>query len=243
MRTAQRTPPEPSHWDVVLRAWEQLDLPEGWRAEIIEGDIVLTDPYGDQEGPPPVWEVVLRAWEALDLPEGWRAGIIDHDIRVSRVPEGPPSRILARVRDRLAVWGSPTGDGATAALRPPTQRFDVRVPELGFLASPDLVVPDEEPPSGEGARGAAVRLVAEVVADNGDGRAREAAPRGYAHAAVPVYLLIDPADAEAGGAPTVTCYSRPDGGVFRQVEKAAPGGPIHLPEPFDLTLDTSGFPA
>lgn len=30
-----------THWDVVLRAWEELDLPEGWRAEIIEGDISI----------------------------------------------------------------------------------------------------------------------------------------------------------------------------------------------------------
>ncbi|MBB5492874.1 hypothetical protein [Nocardiopsis metallicus] len=40
-RTAQH---EPSHWEVVLRAWEELDLPEGWRAEIIEGDIKIMTP-------------------------------------------------------------------------------------------------------------------------------------------------------------------------------------------------------
>lgn len=40
-RTAEH---EPSHWEVALRAWEELDLPEGWRAEIIEGDIKIMAP-------------------------------------------------------------------------------------------------------------------------------------------------------------------------------------------------------
>lgn len=32
--TATRTP---SHWEVLMRAWKQPDLPEGRRAEVIEG--------------------------------------------------------------------------------------------------------------------------------------------------------------------------------------------------------------
>lgn len=39
-----------THWDVVLRAWEELDLPEGWRAEIIEGDISIMTPPTDEHG-------------------------------------------------------------------------------------------------------------------------------------------------------------------------------------------------
>ena len=31
----------PTHWDVVLRAWEEPDLSEGRRAEIIEGHISI----------------------------------------------------------------------------------------------------------------------------------------------------------------------------------------------------------
>ncbi|WP_232832102.1 hypothetical protein [Nocardiopsis sp. FIRDI 009] len=42
MSTDQKATGPSSRWEVVLRAWKELDLPEEWRAEIFEGDIVLT---------------------------------------------------------------------------------------------------------------------------------------------------------------------------------------------------------
>lgn len=243
MRTEDR-PPGPSHWDVVLHAWEHLDLPEGWRAEIIDGDLVLTDPHGEREGPPPVWDVVLHAWERLDLPEGWEADIVDHGIHVRRVPEGTPALVLAELCDRLAASRSPFGEGGITALHAPAHRFDVRVPELGFLASPDLSVPNGGPP-GNGVHGAGVHLVAEVASGSGDSAGddvRAARLRGYAHAQIPLYLLVDRWD-PATGRGEVTLFSEPEHGTYTSVVKVPFGKEIHLPEPFDLTLDTSGFPA
>lgn len=34
----------PSPWEIVLRAWEESDLPEDRRAEIIEGGLFFVDP-------------------------------------------------------------------------------------------------------------------------------------------------------------------------------------------------------
>ncbi|MYW10115.1 Uma2 family endonuclease [Streptomyces sp. SID2563] len=36
--------PEGRQWDYLLRTWQELDVPEGWRAEIDEGQIVLVPP-------------------------------------------------------------------------------------------------------------------------------------------------------------------------------------------------------
>src|SRR5690606_24227884 len=36
-----------SPWDVLLRTWEELDLPDGWRAEISQGGVLLLPPPGD----------------------------------------------------------------------------------------------------------------------------------------------------------------------------------------------------
>jgi hypothetical protein len=232
----------PSHWEVVLRAWEQLDLPEGWRAEIIEGDIVLTDPFGEGGShASSMWDVVLGAWRGIDLPEGWRARIADFDMSVSRRPEGAFSDVLDRLSDRLVQWG-PSG---TVTARWSAHASEVRVPELGFLASPDLIVQEEATPlaAGAGIPGSAVLLAAEVAPEHGGGRTGDTGRRAYAHAAVPVYLLVHPADSEVGGAPTVTCHSRPEQGSYRRVDRTPLGDPLYLPEPFDLTLDTSGFPA
>ena len=36
-----------SSWDALLRTWQQLDVPEGWRAEIVEEGIRMTLPPGN----------------------------------------------------------------------------------------------------------------------------------------------------------------------------------------------------
>ncbi|TVT59053.1 Uma2 family endonuclease [Amycolatopsis rhizosphaerae] len=36
-----------SDWDALLRAWWELDVPEGWRAEILEGGVTVSPPPGN----------------------------------------------------------------------------------------------------------------------------------------------------------------------------------------------------
>ncbi|WAL66238.1 Uma2 family endonuclease [Amycolatopsis cynarae] len=36
-----------SDWGALLRAWWELDVPEGWRAEILEGGVTMSPPPGN----------------------------------------------------------------------------------------------------------------------------------------------------------------------------------------------------
>lgn len=61
----------------------------------------------------------------------------------------------------------------------------------------------------------------------------------YAHAPVPLYLLIDRFD-EHG--PTVTLFSEPVNGAYQVSVRTSFGKRVTLPEPFDVELATEGFP-
>ncbi|MFD7625759.1 hypothetical protein ACFV7Q_06860 [Streptomyces sp. NPDC059851] len=62
----------------------------------------------------------------------------------------------------------------------------------------------------------------------------------YAHAPVPVRLLIDGFDQHG---PTSTLFTGPQNGAYRHADRVAFGEELELPQPFALTLDTAGFPA
>jgi Uma2 family endonuclease len=63
--------------------------------------------------------------------------------------------------------------------------------------------------------------------------------RGYAHAPVPLYLLIDRYDEDG---PAVTLSSDPLDGHYQRTMRVPFGESVELPEPIGLTLDTSDFP-
>ena len=71
------------------------------------------------------------------------------------------------------------------------------------------------------------------------GHDRIVKPAGYAQAGVPLCLLVD---AHAPGGPTVPLYGEPVGEVYRVHTAVKTGEDIHLPAPFELTLDTADFP-
>ncbi|MCX4788379.1 MULTISPECIES: Uma2 family endonuclease [unclassified Streptomyces] len=60
--------PEGRPWDYLLQTWRELDVPEGWRAEIDEGRIVLTPPRHAHHHAI-VGRVQHRLYEVL--PEEW----------------------------------------------------------------------------------------------------------------------------------------------------------------------------
>ncbi|MFG3366152.1 Uma2 family endonuclease [Streptomyces sp. NPDC048156] len=61
----------------------------------------------------------------------------------------------------------------------------------------------------------------------------------YAHAPVPVYLLVDRFD-EYG--PTATLFTGPQNGAYKHAERVPFGECLELPDPFAATVDTAGFP-
>lgn len=68
---------------------------------------------------------------------------------------------------------------------------------------------------------------------------RVAKLHGYATAGIPLHLLIDP---HATGEPAVHLYGEPTSGTYRLLWAGKFGETVKLPAPFDLALDTSGFP-
>jgi len=57
-------------WDALLRVWQELDVPEGWRAEVLEAGVMMTPPPGN--GHNVIAGRVLRALLSA-LPEEWDA--------------------------------------------------------------------------------------------------------------------------------------------------------------------------
>lgn len=61
---------------------------------------------------------------------------------------------------------------------------------------------------------------------------------GYAHAEVPLYLLVD-RFAEEG--PSVGLFSKPANGVYQETHRVPFGEKITLPAPFEMVLNTDEF--
>ncbi|MBA8826677.1 Uma2 family endonuclease [Saccharopolyspora lacisalsi] len=125
------------------------------------------------------------------------------------------------------------------------QTAGVSVPTRSGLFIPDLVVIPREridrlPPEDEPAPIPMeyALLAVEITSKGNPGTDRKTKLRGYAHAEVPLYLLID---RFAEGEPTVMLYSEPAEGRYRHLLSVPFGEKIALPEPFDLILDTAEF--
>ncbi|QUG99865.1 Uma2 family endonuclease [Saccharopolyspora erythraea] len=178
------------------------------------------------------WEDLVHTWQELDVPEGWRAEIIEGRI-VMTPPPGYPHNLIADLVHRALVRGIPDEWAIF-------QTAGVGVPLRSGLFIPDLmVVPREDVPSGVGPMPAEkALLVVEITSQGNADVDRKTKLWSYAHAAVPLYLLID---RFAEGGPVVELYSGPENGAYRESRRVPFGKPIDLPEPFRLTLDTDRF--
>ncbi|MGA5411420.1 Uma2 family endonuclease [Streptomyces lavendulocolor] len=181
------------------------------------------------------WDELVRFWEESDWPEGSRVEIIDGIIVVTPPPAAPHNRIAEKVHRRLYTvvpddWGV-------------YQTLGVAHPSRGRLYVPDLVVIAEsavaELEGSESAPLMAAELIVEITSLSNASHDRLNKAAAYAEAKVPLYLLID-RFAPAG--PTITLYGEPEGDVYRVLGSVKFGEDIHLPAPFDLTLETSAFP-
>ena len=186
------------------------------------------------------WEVVLRAWEELDLPEGWRAEIIEGAISIMTPPKDEHAHIVALLNKWIVL--ETLREGGSLAQAMVYQNVDLCVPLRSGLYIPDLVVFPGSimVRSPEHAAEEAI-FVVEVTSKSTARQDRGPKLWGYAHAGIPLYLLVDRWDPDGGGG-EVTLFSDPEDGHYTSMTKVPFGKEIHLPEPFDLTLDTGDFP-
>lgn len=179
------------------------------------------------------WDSLVRLWEEMDWPEGCKVEIIEGIITVAPPPVNNHNLIAESVQRRLYTvipddWGV-------------HQTLNVAVPSRSGLYIPNLVVvPRETVREGENfVPAAAAELVVEITSKSNAVNDRVSKLNGYAAAGVPLFLLIDP---HATGSPTIHLYGEPSDGKYRLLHAGKFGEAVHLPEPFDLALDTFGFP-
>lgn len=193
---------------------------------------VVTEPGSGVEAPRA--ESLLRTWRELDVPDGWRAEIIDGDIRLMPPPSDAHNFIANRIH-KLLVRGLPDDWGVY-------QTLGIWIAMLSDLYVPDLVVmPDSvvEDTSIRPKPADEAMLAVEIVSKKNAAKDRTTKLSGYAHGPVPLYLLVD---AWAVEGPSVTLFEEPENGGYRRHMTVPFGEKVHLPEPFDLTLETERFP-
>lgn len=176
----------------------------------------------------------MRLWEETDAPEGCKVEIIEGIITVAPPPANAHNHIAAKVPRRLLTVIPEDWDVY--------QTLGTAIPSRSGLCVPDLVVmPDEvvRGESGDHVPLMAAELVVEITSKPNATHDRINKAASYAYAGVPLYLLID---GWAPNGPTVTLYGKPKDDVYRVWRSVKFGEEIQLPEPFDLTLDTSAFP-
>ena len=179
--------------EVLLEGFLALDTPEGFRAELIEGEIVVTPP-----------------------PDG------DHEDYISQIVR----QVIRRSRTDMDFSGNKglklrSGGGCPKNHVIPDGTFAPR--ELRLFRGADSWMPCD-----------GVAMVLEVTSSKPEAD-REAKRRCYARSGTPLYLLVD------REASSITLFSDPEKGDYRQHCTFPFGKPLALPEPFAFDLDTTEF--
>lgn len=183
------------------------------------------------------WEYLLQSWRDLDVPEGWRAEIDGGQIALVPPPHRHPNAIAESVQRTLhgvlpPEWGV-------------YQTLGIHIAPLDKLYVPDLVVVPSvlvrgvEAEVSDPVEAAEALFVVEITSKSNAEDDRKKKLWAYAHAPVPVYLLVDRFD-EHGS--TATLFTEPENGAYKHAVRVAFGDELRLPEPFALTLDTGSFP-
>jgi len=118
---------------------------------------------------------------------------------------------------------------------------EIELPETSDLIEPDVMVLRDVAslPRLESQRPLDhVLLVAEVISRSSIREDREVKPLGCALAGVPLYVLVDRFTRPV----TVSLSSIPGAGGYTAVNSVPVGEKLHIPAPFDLTLDTATLP-
>ncbi|MEV7285232.1 Uma2 family endonuclease [Streptomyces sp. NPDC093252] len=179
------------------------------------------------------WDGLVRIWKETDAPEGCKVEIIEGIVTVAPPPSNTHNDIADLVQRSLyAVIPRSLGIYQTLGTAVPS-RDGLYIPDIAV--APRSVVRSNP---GNYIPAAAAELVVEITSKSNAINDRLKKAAGYAQAAVPLYLLID---GWAPAGPTITLYGEPHGDVYRVLRAGKFGEPMHLPEPFDLELETDEF--
>lgn len=178
---------------------------------------------------PPTFEELLQTVAEMNTPDGFKAELIRGKIVVSPFSKLRYYRPMRALRKQIETH-APEGHGAE------TSPFLFRFSASERAYGPDLFVADEAAFDGEGrhADGAALSLVAEftsVYTRDADWNEK----LDVYGQVVPVYLVVDMQDSE------ITCFWDPSPHGYRSRKTVSFGEPLHVPEPFDFSIDTTGF--
>ncbi|UKY51206.1 Uma2 family endonuclease [Streptomyces inhibens] len=191
--TAMAHEPMPTQEDILLEGFLALETPTGFRAELIEGEIVVTPPTdGDHEDYLDIMNEQVRAQSATRMQIASGKGL-----KLPGLESQPEDHVI------------PDATLAPRALR------------IFRGAGPWM------PSDG-------VTMVVEVTSTR-PRNDREGKRRAYARAAIPLYLLVDRDKS------TVTLFSDPKDGDYREAHCLPFGKPLPLPAPFSFDLDTTDF--
>ena len=179
------------------------------------------------------WAEVVRIWNELAAPEGWRPEITPEGIFIAPPPSGAHHRIAARIDRALAT--------AIAADLEVHQTSGIAIASIGALFMPDLCVLHgaQVPPRPEPVPAEHLLLAVEITSRNNAEHDRKRKKRAYAQAPIGQYLLVDAFDEDG---PTVSLFSDPVAGVYRNTVRTPFGHQVSLAAPVELILDTAGFP-
>lgn len=182
-----------------------------------------------EQAAPPTFETLLRTVAEMNTPDGFKAELIRGKIIVSPFSKLRYSRRMRLLREQLQAH-VPKGHFAD------TSPFLFRFPAAERGYGPDLYVADEAAFEEEGlhADGAALSLVGEFTSVSTRDADWNEKLDVYGRL-VPVYLVVDMQDSE------ITCFWDPSPHGYRSRTTVSFGKPLHVPEPFDFAIDTTGF--
>ncbi|MGG8408709.1 Uma2 family endonuclease [Streptomyces sp. 12297] len=179
----------------------------------------------------------MQSWRELDVPEGWRAEIDAGQIHLAPPPH-PFHNEIAELLQRALYGVLPLEIGLY-------QTLGIRIGSLGRLYVPDLamvprrLVAGADPDVALPIDAAEALLVVEITSKSNADDDRKKKLWAYAHAPVPVSLLIDRFDPHG---PTTTLFTNPENGVYKDSHRVAFGDVVELPKPFAVKIDTGSFP-